>query len=442
MGGLCNRNEDTGAVSVPSVGSQELVERFKQKFIREARLIASMRHPGVVSVISVFEENGTAYYVMEHVEGGSLADLVRQNGPRPEAEALGYIRQSGEALSYIHGLNTLHLDVKPANILVDRGGRTVLIDFGVSKHYDETGTQTSSTPVAVSHGFAPIEQMRGGDVAEMRPATDVYALGATLWFLLTGEVPPDASDLVAEPLERPAAIHSDAIWAAIRQAMQPSWRQRQQSVAEFLSQLGAAPASAPSSGLEPAPKPAPSPVAEETTLDATAPARKPTPRKPAAEKKTVKLWLILLLVLLFIAGVGVSVWLLTRNGKEEVGQEEAIPEKAVQDEPVQDEPATVSLLEEVVKRYGEDLILGRMDHQEVLETCGDVSIWHYVSDMLIINQESEDFNAFCEAVNLIIDRDDFFELKSDLMGQRVRRARRLSHRFRRVAVNDLGLRLQ
>ena len=237
MKDACNRDEQTSRVEVPVTGRTEMVAQYRGKFIREARLIAAVDHPHIVNIYDVFEENGTAYYVMEHLDGGSLSSLVRDKGPLPEKQALQYIREIGSALAHIHDKNILHLDVKPANILLRNNGEAVLIDFGISKHYDSVGNQTSSTPVGVSAGFAPIEQYRMGDIATFYPATDVYSLGATLYYLESGTVPPPATDVVAAGgLDRPSGI-KDKSWPAIQRAMRPSVKSRPQSVADFLALL-------------------------------------------------------------------------------------------------------------------------------------------------------------------------------------------------------------
>lgn len=231
---FCSRDADTSHVSVPSEGSCELVNRFRAKFIKEARMIASFDHAGIVRVLDVFEENGTAYYVMDFLPGGSLNEKVKQNGPFAEALAEKYIRQVADALSCIHERNTVHLDVKPSNILLNAKGEAVLIDFGISKHYDESGGQTSSTPVGISKGYAPLEQGRDGDVSQFKPSTDIYALGATLYYLVTGNVPPEASLVYEDGLDRPNSI-SDRIWNVIEYSMQPRRKDRPQSIKDFLA---------------------------------------------------------------------------------------------------------------------------------------------------------------------------------------------------------------
>ena len=233
----CNRDSGNSYVSVPSVGSKELVERFKEKFLKEARLIASFDHSNIIRIHDVFEENGTAYYVMEYLEGESLSTLVARCGAIDEQVALRYTRQVADALAEVHAGNLLHLDVKPANIMLNKKGEAVLIDFGISKHYDSVGSQTSSAAVGISEGYAPLEQYEAGALSSFTPATDVYSLGATLYFLLTGQRPPKAGDVMNDGLPVLPSDISPAVRAAIEAAMQPRRKDRPQSVAEFLNLL-------------------------------------------------------------------------------------------------------------------------------------------------------------------------------------------------------------
>ena len=233
----CNRDSGNSYVSVPSVGSKEQVEHFKEKFLKEARLIASFDHSNIIRIHDVFEENGTAYYVMEYLEGESLSALVARCGAIDEQVALRYTRQVADALAEVHAGNLLHLDVKPANIMLNKKGEAVLIDFGISKHYDETGSQTSSAAVGISEGYAPLEQYEAGALGSFTPATDIYSLGATLYFLVTGQRPPKAGDVMNDGLPVLPSDISPEVRAAIEAAMQPRRKDRPQSVAEFLELL-------------------------------------------------------------------------------------------------------------------------------------------------------------------------------------------------------------
>ena len=234
MKDCCERDDATSRVTAGTGNQRALVEKFRGKFIREAQMIAGMDHPHIVRVLDVFEENGTAYYVMDYLPGGSLADKIKTEGPLPEMKAEEYIRQVADALSYIHSRNTVHLDIKPSNILLNAKDKAVVIDFGVSKHYDDLGEQTSSTPVGISKGYAPLEQGRDGDVNQFGPSTDIYSLGATLYYLVTGIIPPEASILNEDGLTRPNGISSH-LWNAIEMAMQPRRKDRPQNIDGFLT---------------------------------------------------------------------------------------------------------------------------------------------------------------------------------------------------------------
>ncbi|MDD7232771.1 MAG: bifunctional serine/threonine-protein kinase/formylglycine-generating enzyme family protein, partial [Bacteroidales bacterium] len=155
----------------------------------------------IVSIIDVFEENSTAYYVMKYAQNGSLDDKVKREGHLSEAEATRYILKVAKALRFVHQHKMTHLDVKPANILLSDNDEPWLIDFGLSKQYDtKTGEQTSSTPLGYSPGYAPIEQYMAGGAGTFSPESDIYSLGATFYKLLTGVTPPDASSVANEGL--------------------------------------------------------------------------------------------------------------------------------------------------------------------------------------------------------------------------------------------------
>ena len=237
----CERDDATCHVTIPTTGNREIVERFKQKFIKEARTIFSLNHPNIVRILDVFEENGTAYYVMDYIEGESLGDMVKRRGAIPEAEALGYVKDAASALEYIHSKNINHLDIKPSNLVLRHDdGKVLVIDFGVAKQYDAvTSEGTTTTPVGISHGYSPAEQYRKNGVQAFSPQSDVYALAATLFKLLTGNTPPEAMEIQDEGLpvaELQEKQISRPVISAIAMAMKGR-HERTQSVAEFISNL-------------------------------------------------------------------------------------------------------------------------------------------------------------------------------------------------------------
>lgn len=233
MKDYCDRDESTSQIIIPTESSRQIVEKYKQKFLKEAQMIASLKNEHIIQIYDIFEENNTAYYVMEYIDGGSLKDKVEHNGPMSECTSMTYIRQIAEALTYLHKHNILHLDIKPANILVDRGNRAILIDFGISKHYDSEGGQTSTTPAGVSKGYAPIEQYQQGSISGFTPSTDVYSLGATLYFLLTGETPPEASIIYEDGLPSKIASFSKSVQHVVTTSMSPRRKDRFQTMEEF-----------------------------------------------------------------------------------------------------------------------------------------------------------------------------------------------------------------
>lgn len=234
---FCTRDENTSHVTVATSGNHELVDKLRKKFNEEAKAVFKMKHDSIVRVLDIFEENGTAYYVMEYIDGKSLNDIVKERGALSEAEAVGYIRQVADALKYVHSLNRLHLDIKPGNIMVDKNGQTILIDFGASKQYDEVSGENTSTLLGINTiGYAPAEQSYRGFV-QFAVSTDIYALGATLYKLLTGLTPPDAQMLKDGEVELPTLPpHITApVKNAIKESMRPLRKDRPQSIDEFLS---------------------------------------------------------------------------------------------------------------------------------------------------------------------------------------------------------------
>ena len=237
---FCGRDGDTSRMTVLTQSKVNLIQKLKEKFVKEANSIYKLKHDNIVRVTDIFEENNTVYYVMDFVEGSSLSDIISRKGKLSENEALGYIRQVAEALKYVHGKNILHLDVKPGNIMVEPSGKAILIDFGACKHYDEgTGENTTTMQGVNTPGYAPIEQASTG-FTSFSPSTDIYALGATLYKALTGVTPPNSAALASgsvglAPL--PATV-SAGTRNALKKAMEVKRDNRPQTIDEFLSIIG------------------------------------------------------------------------------------------------------------------------------------------------------------------------------------------------------------
>ena len=229
--------------TVTTGGSSELFGKYRHKFAREASNLAKLKHRGIVKVIETFEANGTSYYAMEYCGGGSLDSRIKSRGSLPEAEALRYFAQIAEALQYMHSRRMLHLDLKPGNVMLRSSGEAVLIDFGLSKQFNDNGEPESSTTIGGgTPGYAPIEQAnyKEDSGGKLPVAMDIYALGGTLYKMLTGERPPVASDVLMHFPEEPLRAHnvSDSTIAALHRAMQPKPTDRYPTVAAFAAAIG------------------------------------------------------------------------------------------------------------------------------------------------------------------------------------------------------------
>lgn len=184
-------------LTVTTSNQSGLFNKYKCKFIKESQNLAKLKHQNIIKVLESFEANNTVYYVMDFIEGGSLDEYISHKGCLSEEEAIAISYQILDALAYMHSKNMLHLDLKPSNIMMNKG-KPVLIDFGLSKQYDDDGNaETSTTIGAGTPGYSPIEQSNfSGEISESNglPVTmDIYALGATIFKMLTGKKPPVAS---------------------------------------------------------------------------------------------------------------------------------------------------------------------------------------------------------------------------------------------------------
>lgn len=236
----CSRDPQSLIVRVHSDTGKLLFNKFKEKLIKEAKILSEVHHPYIVNVLEVFEENNTAYIVMEYIAGSSLKDRLSKEGVLPEALVLRYIKQIGEALAFVHQKNILHLDIKPSNILIDRNNNARLIDFGVSKRYDIQEEETSTTMLTLSKGFAAIEQYDSEGIQTFSPCPDIYSLGATMYNLLTGKIPTESILRATRLLEKPSVLNphiSPQIEQVILKAMEIVPADRYQSVREMLDAL-------------------------------------------------------------------------------------------------------------------------------------------------------------------------------------------------------------
>lgn len=206
----CDRDEATSHITLGTQRNAEFIAKLQSRFIKEAQNIAKLKHKGIVKIHDIFEENNTAYYVMDFIEGGNLHDIIAKNGPLSEVEAINLILKIGDAISYLHRNKMTHFDLKPANILVSaQDNEPILIDFGLSKQFDAKGKATSTVLQGVSHGFSAMELYVMGNVVDFSPETDVYSFVATLYYLLTGKIPPNAIELMdngASVLEFPLYV--------------------------------------------------------------------------------------------------------------------------------------------------------------------------------------------------------------------------------------------
>ena len=231
------------------------LDELQRQFQDEARRLALCSHPNVVRVSDFFVEDSLPYMVMDYIPGRSLYDMVlppnRSANPLSEPVAVRYIAQIAKALQAVHSKGLLHRDVKPQNIMIHQlTGEAVLIDFGIARELTQNPNKTHTS--IVSEGYAPIEQYLPR--AQRSAATDIYGLAATLYTLLTGEIPVaavlrDRTPLV--PLQQLRPEVSPGVASAIASGMQIELKDRPQSVNRWVSQLISAVNSSPSAQQNP-----------------------------------------------------------------------------------------------------------------------------------------------------------------------------------------------
>lgn len=242
MKGITQRDDNQTTVSVSNSDNHDSFLAQKEKFKKEARRIRQLKNEHIVAVHDLFEENGTAYYVMDYVDGENLAERLKRTGkPMTEKEVREILPQILNALKSVHDAGIWHLDLKPANIMVDKFGNVKLIDFGASKQLNaQKGGATTSTAISYTNGYAPREQMEQ-NYDKFGPWTDIYALGATLYTLLTNKhlpLPTDIDDDITED-KHIALPFSDEVSDEIKQKvlwmMKTNRNQRPQNINELLT---------------------------------------------------------------------------------------------------------------------------------------------------------------------------------------------------------------
>ena len=210
-----------------------------ERFLKEARALARLRHAHIVQVYQVFEAWGTAYMVMEYVKGRSLAAALRSDGPWTEARVLALLDALTAGLAEVHEAGLVHRDVKPANVMLREDGSPVLIDFGAVR--SAAGGRTGALQPVLMPGYAPIEQYSEKGV--LGPWTDVYALGAVAYEAISGRVPEEAIERVLEDTLRPVLevapqVVSTGLSSAVMSALVLRREDRPQRLADWRALLG------------------------------------------------------------------------------------------------------------------------------------------------------------------------------------------------------------
>jgi serine/threonine protein kinase len=254
----------------PTLRQTPQFAQLEQQFQAEGRRLALCVHPNIVRVNDFFIEENVPYLVMDYVPGLTLAGVVQAGQPLPEATAIHYIRQIGAALQVVHQSGLLHRDVKPANIILRQGTQQViLIDFGIAREFTAGITQMHTS--IASEGYAPIEQYI--PQARRTAATDIYGLAATLYTLLTAQIPTTATLRERLPLAAPIELKptlTPAISEAVMQGMAIEAHHRPATVAAWLARFDQ-----PFAEINPAPPAA-------TALPATTPYQSAAPAPTAA----------------------------------------------------------------------------------------------------------------------------------------------------------------
>lgn len=234
--GIALRNPKSTIVSVSTEEAADIFKSGAEKFYDEARLVAAFNgNPSIVSVYDFFYENDTVYYTMEYLEGQTLKGLVEKNGIITAAQAVYIAEKVSSALMTAHSANILHRDVSPDNIMICNDGKVKLLDFGAARQVVANASQSLS--VILKQGFAPLEQYQ--KKGRQGPWTDIYSLGATLYFALTKDIPDDPMTRFESDDEYSSNKYSieQPLWEIIRKATMLRIEDRYSNIFEFRSDL-------------------------------------------------------------------------------------------------------------------------------------------------------------------------------------------------------------
>lgn len=228
-----SRCADGRTVQNTTPTSRKLFHDYQEKFVTEAKRITQLHSDHIVRVIDLFDDNGTSYYVMDYLDGMSLKEHLNIHGPMSESVARNIALQLTEALEAVHAAGFYHLDIKPNNVMLTTSGKAVLVDFGASKQMSTDGGATKHSMMVHTPGYAPSEQT-DQRADRIGPWTDFFALGATLYAMLTATTPPPVSyinDEGANAFVFPHHVSSDLRNAVIKM-MQPGTKKRPQNAEE------------------------------------------------------------------------------------------------------------------------------------------------------------------------------------------------------------------
>lgn len=230
-----SRLQNSSTIMALAGQSNELFQYGKQRFVEEARFLSKFHHPNIVKIMDLMEAFGTVYFVMEYLDGVTVSEHVKENGPLGYTEVRQIVLQLLDALEEVHSLGILHRDINPRNLLlVGKQQKPVLIDFGSARQ--QTAHVSHSLSVIIAPHYAPIEQYtRHG---QQGPYTDIYALAATAYFMLTGNPPPEPQEqmignrkLVAPSLQRRDIRPEDEAW--LLKALEIKKEDRPQTVQDW-----------------------------------------------------------------------------------------------------------------------------------------------------------------------------------------------------------------